>query len=102
MKISITNVGTLSDDERAKNKFILTEDGLLIYGKCLQHKDLSTYVKLPVTTKIVGAGVVPDDMETCSIDDSEWGEWKSTGYGIRTPSELKFPIKEAFFSHSHT
>ena len=102
MKITITNIGTLSEDEKAKNKFILTEEGLLLYGKCLQHKDLSVYVKLSPTTKIIGAGVVPDDMETCSIDDAEWGGWKSTGYGVRTPNELKFPIKEALFSHSHT
>lgn len=102
MQITITDLGTLSEDEKAKNKFILTEDGVLLFGKCLQHKDLSSYAKLPVATKIIGAGVVPDDMETCSIDDSEWGEWKSTGYGVRTPPELKFPIKEAFFSYSHT
>ena len=101
MQITVTNVGTLSDDEKARNKFILTEDGLLLFGKCLQHKDLALHAKLLPTIKIVGAGLVPDDMETCSLDDDEWGDWKSVGYGVRTPPELKFPIKEAFFSYSH-
>lgn len=72
MQITITNLGVLSEDEKAKNKFILTEDGLLLYGKCLQHRDLSTHAKLPPATKIVGAGVIPNDMEMCSIDDNEW------------------------------
>ncbi len=101
MQIVVNNLGVLSDDERARVKFILTEEGNLLYGKCLQHRDLSAHVKLSPTIRIIGAGVVPDDMETCSIDDNEWGDWKSTGYGITTPPELKFPIKEAFFSHSH-
>ena len=99
MHIKITNLGILSNDEKAKVKFILTEEGDLLYGKCLWHKDLSAHVKLLPTVEIIGAGIVPDDMETCSIDDAEWGDWKSTGYGVTTPQELKFPIKEAFFLH---
>lgn len=99
MQITVINLGTLSDDERAKVKFILTEEGTLFYGKCLWHKDLSIYAKLLPTLQIIAAGVVPDYVETCSIDDNEWGDWKSTGYGIITPPELMFPIKEAFFLH---
>lgn len=101
MQITITNLGRLSDDEKAQVKFILTEEGDLLYGKCLWHKDLGAHSKLSPDVQIIGAGVVPDDMETCSIDDNEWGDWKSTGYGVTTPQELRFPIKEAFFSHGH-
>lgn len=102
MKITVTNLGALSLDERAQVKFILTEEGTLFYGKCLWHKDLSQEVKLSPNIKIIGAGIVPDDLETCSIDGDEWGQWKSTGYGLVTPQELRFPIKEAFFDYHST
>lgn len=102
MKITVTNLGVLSPDEKAQVKFILTEEGNLLYGKCLWHKDLSLKAKLLPDTKIIGAGIAPDDLETCSIEGNEWGEWKSTGYGLVTPQELRFPIKEAFFDYHST
>lgn len=102
MEISMTNLGIISDDERAQYKFILTEEGKLYYGKCLWHKDLGNVAHLSPTTEIIGAGIVPDDLMTCSIDGDEWGAWKSTGYGVITPVELRFPIKEAFFLHKQT
>ena len=102
MNISITNLGVLSNEETAQTKFILTEDGVLLFGTCMWHKDLSAQVKLSPNTKIIGAGIVPNDLTTCSIDEDEWGGWKSTGYGIVTPQELRFPIKEAFFAYAHT
>ena len=100
MQITVINLGTLLDDEKAQVKFLLTEEGDLLYGKCLWHKDLSAHIKLSPNVQIIAAGIVPDNMETCSINDNEWGNWKSSGYGVTTPQELRFPIKEAFFLRS--
>ena len=96
MNIQIKNLGQVSGEETSKIKFILLEDGTLLYGKCQWHKDLATAAGIGEEVKVVGAGVVPDNME--ALDDDAWGEWKSTGYSVITPLEFRESICKALFS----
>jgi hypothetical protein len=90
MNITLKDLGQVSDGE--KRKFILVEDGRLLYGICKWHKDLGNAEAIG-DLKVVGAGVIPLSLKYAS--DEEWGDWQSTGYGIVTPEELRNPIKEA-------
>lgn len=99
MIITLTPLPTISDDIKSKTKFILLEDGKLLYGICKYHKDLgAAYYENQDgddVIKVIGAGVVPDDVRT-GIGDSAWGGWESTGYDIVTPHYMRTIIQEAF------
>jgi hypothetical protein len=96
MNIRVKNLGEISGDQDSKVKFILFEDGTLLFGKCQWHKDLATAAKVDETMKVVGAGVVSSNIEDTS--DEAWGGWKSTGYGIVTPIEIRQTIRNALIS----
>lgn len=96
MTITLHNLGDVSGDETSKVKFILLDDGMLLYGKAKWHKDLADEVDLSKDTHVVGAGVVPENIRDTS--DEAWGYWKSTGYNIVTPPEAQKEIMDAFLS----
>jgi hypothetical protein len=100
MKITCHYLGELSYDPQAKRKFIVTEDGRLFFGICLQHKDLALYIQLPPTTVIIGAGIVPEPHLLTSTDDVLWGGWRSFGYEIITPEDLRPHIMEALLYYT--
>lgn len=96
MIIRIQDLGNLSDEEHSKVKFILLDNGDLLFGKCKWHKDLqdaSSYKTESV--QVVGAGTVPLDVDGF-MDDEKWGGWKSTGYSVITPDNIRKQIVEAF------
>lgn len=99
MKIIIIPLPLISDDSSSRNKFILLEDGRLLYGMCRYHKDLSVaYCNNQGAghkIKVIGAGIIPDNVRV-PIEDSAWGGWESTGYDIVTPHYMRTIIQEAF------
>jgi hypothetical protein len=99
MKITIIPLSTVANGNNVWNKFILLEDGRLLYGMCRYHKDLSTVYfsnqEEDGTLKVIGAGIVPEDVRT-DIEDSAWGGWESTGYDVVTPLYMRTMIQEAF------
>jgi hypothetical protein len=98
MNIQPRNLGIVSGDEHSKVKFILLEDGMLLYGKCQWHKDLEVAAKFGDPIKVIGAGVVPENIQGVSIEDNAWGDWKSTGYEVVTPTEFREPVRNALSS----
>jgi hypothetical protein len=93
MNITLVNLREVSEGE--KIKFILLEDGRLLYGTCKWHKDLGESGNIG-SCKVVGAGVIPSHIPTA--DDEDWGNWQSTGYEVITPTDLRESIKEALSS----
>lgn len=98
MDIQVQNSGVVSGDAASKVKFILLEDGRLLYGKCQWHKDLAKDVCIDESMKVLGAGVFPDNIQEVSIEEDVWGGWKSTGYNVVTPLELRQSIRNALCS----
>jgi hypothetical protein len=102
MIISVTKLASSSEDEKARSKFILLEDGTLLFGRCMYHKDLYSAFCNDDTKKeqeviVLAAGTVPDDVNI-SLEDERWGGWKSTGYNVITPLYLRKSIQDAFIS----
>ena len=98
MKIQVIKIPEVSDSEDRKRKFIVLEDGRLLFGMCVYHKDLSSYFFRKKEKKdhcVVGAGVVPDDPSTSCDDILAWGKWVSTGYAVTTPPLLREEIRTA-------
>jgi hypothetical protein len=100
MNIKPHDLGIVSGDEESKIKFILLENGTLLYGKCEWHKDLAMAAKVGENAKVIGAGVVPENIAEASIEDNVWGEWKSTGYGVVTSLALRKDIQKALMEAS--
>jgi len=98
MNITVKNLGQVSGDHTSLTKFLLFENGILLCGICQWHKDLAVAANVDEKVKVVGAGVVPVNIREASIEDDVWGGWKSTGYGITTPPELREGIREALIS----
>ena len=64
MKIHVIEIPDVSGGKDGKRKFILLDDGRLLFGMCVYHKDLSYYFFRNEEKKdhcVIGAGVVPDD-----------------------------------------
>ena len=99
MDITIRNLGSLTEDRNSATKFILIDTGVLFFGRCKWHNDLAIAAKLPEEIVIIGAGVVPPNLETADISDAFWGGWKSSGYGIVTDEELRVHIYHALLPH---
>lgn len=84
-EINCLYLGVLSNETDAREKFILVDSGMLLFGHVLYHKELAMYQFGRDDVGVIAAGVVPDS----KISDLEsWG-WKSTGYGIVTDQELR-------------
>lgn len=98
MNIIVRSLGSVSGDGNSKIKFILLEDGTLLYGKCQWHKDLAVAAGIDEAVKVVGAGVIPANLMEAGIKDDVWGNWKSTGYGVLTPETLREEIAAALVS----
>lgn len=96
MNIILRNLGNISGDDASKIKFILLDDGTLLYGRVEWHKDLVSAAELGQDIRVVGAGVVPRDVH--DTRDESWGNWKSTGYNVVTPVELQKEIMNVFVS----
>jgi hypothetical protein len=78
-------------DKEGKIKFVLTDDKNLYFGKVKYHKDLAPFLS---SQTIIGAGTVP--IPLLGIDSVEaWGMWRSTGYEVSTPEELRAEIYRA-------
>lgn len=92
MNIEVINLGDVSKENNHKRKFVLLDDGRLIFGKVQWHKNLveAAGIDNPI---VIGAGVVPEDL--ISDTDDAWGEWKSTGYEIVTSPDFREAVKTA-------
>lgn len=89
------NLGILSVDEGAKEKFVLLEDGALLFGQVMYHKDLVYYYCGEEKMKVLAAGTLPDK----NLEDMDsWG-WKSTGYEVTTEEKLKPVIVREIIEH---
>ncbi len=96
-RISARSLGRISDSPADPIKFILLDDGLLLFGKAQWHKDLmrAHLAERGAPRDVVAAGTVPSDIAARGLDDEDWGGWKSTGFGVRTPIEYRAAIREA-------
>ncbi len=99
MNIVVKSLGAISDDENSFVKFILLEENILIFGKCLWHKDLivALYGK-EVDALVIAAGILPKDVSKVPLDDEYWGQWRSSGYGVVTPKEYRAVIQDVMRS----
>jgi hypothetical protein len=96
MNIVVKNLGIISSDKESVVKFILTDSGILLLGKCLWHKDLvAIFFGEECNFTIIGAGVVPEDIHTASLDKVLWGNWRSNGYNIVTEESYRELIRAA-------
>jgi hypothetical protein len=92
----IKNIGIISQDKSSLVKFVLSEKNVLLFGRCLWHKDLvCTFYGDDVKIRVIAAGVVPKDVKNSTLIDEEWGAWKSSGYEVVTPEEYRGIIKDA-------
>ncbi len=99
MTISVKSLGIVSGDEHGVVKFVLLEEDILVFGKCVWHKDLViAFYGEEVNVTVLAAGVLPKDVSKVPLDDSYWGEWRSSGYNVITPPEYRNTIKEALLS----
>ncbi len=94
--IVVKNLGVVSDDEKSLVKFILLDNGILLFGRVKWHKDLlDAYREAGADATVVAAGIAPKNIGKTTVKDDVWGGWQSTGYGIITPDEYKGDIKGA-------
>ncbi len=101
MIINIHNLKLVSGDETSKIKFVLFEDGTLLFGKCKWHIDLvETFKNIDSNLNVLGAGVVPKDIEEVGLENEYWGNWESTGYKVVTSDSLRSVIREALLPFS--
>lgn len=99
MNIEVKSLGVISDEENGFVKFVLLEENILVFGKCLWHKDLVVaFYGKEVEVIVTAAGILPKDVSKVPLDDEYWGEWKSSGYDIVTPPQYRNTIKEALLS----
>ena len=96
-RIAVLNLGPISGVPTHPIKFILLEDGTLLFGKVEFHKDLmrahlNGRLDSPV---VIAAGSVPEDIEACGLDVGDWGGWKSTGFDVRTPVAYRSAVRDA-------
>ena len=99
MDITVKNLGIISPQGSGLVKFVLLDEAILLFGKCEWHRDLIIALygeDVPVT--IIAAGVLPKDVSKVSLNDEYWGDWKSSGYGVVTPSPYKRTIKDSLLS----
>lgn len=98
MNIKVIEIPDVSGGKDGKRKFILLDDGRLLSGVCMYHKDLSNYFFRNEEKKdhcVIGAGVVPDDPSTSCDEVLTWGKWVSTGYAVTTPLLLREGVRSA-------
>jgi hypothetical protein len=99
MDITIKNLGVISDEEGSFVKFVLLEEKILAFGKCLWHKDLIIALYGQDTSvSITAAGILPKDVSKTPLDDEYWGQWRSNGYDVITPPEYRSLIQKALLS----
>lgn len=102
MIINVHNLKIVSGDEASKIKFVLLEDGTLLFGKCKWHKDLvETYRGVDPALKVLGAGVVPKDIENVGLESEYWGNWESTGYKVVTTEILRSSVRKSLLPFSN-
>ena len=91
---SVINLGRISDDSSHKIKFVLFNNGVLLFGKVEWHKDLvNSYAAANPDLMVIAAGTVPRDIDIVDLSDENWGGWKSTGYKVHTPPEYRERIR---------
>lgn len=99
MNISVKSLGIVSGEEGGYVKFVLLPDQVLVFGRCIWHKDLViAFYGKEVDVAIVGAGILPKNVSSVPLDDEYWGEWKSSGYEIITPPEYRGLIRSVLTS----
>jgi hypothetical protein len=99
MNIIVKSLGVVSGEENGFVKFVLLEENILVFGKCLWHKDLIiAFYGKEVDVMIIAAGVVPKDVSKVPLDEAHWGDWKSSGYNVVTLPEYRSVIQEALRS----
>ncbi len=98
--INVKNLGRISSIAEHKVKFILLDNGVLLFGKVEWHKDLmDNYLGDESNIIVIAAGSIPTDIETADLEDSDWGGWKSTGYKVLTPPEYRAQIRDALLPY---
>lgn len=99
MNILVKSLGVISQDENSFVKFILLTDNVLVFGRCVWHRDLviALYGKDAHVT-VIAAGVLPKDVSKAPLDEAYWGDWKSSGYEVVTPPEYRTTIKSVMIS----
>ena len=99
MNITVKSLGVVSGDENGFVKFVLLEDDVLVFGKCIWHRELViAFYGKEVDVTVIAAGVLPKDVSKAPLDESYWGEWKSSGYDVVTPPQYREVIKIALQS----
>jgi hypothetical protein len=97
---AVVNLGSISENSAHKTKFILLDDGVLLFGKVEWHKDLAAnYTRNASEVSVVAAGTVPNDIAAADLSEESWGGWKSTGYDVRTPIEFRESIRTALLPY---
>jgi hypothetical protein len=95
MDITVKSLGVISDDEHSFVKFVLLEENILVFGKCLWHKDLVlAFYGHDDNVEIIAAGVLPKDVSKVPLDGKYWGDWRSSGYEVTTPPEYRSTIQK--------
>jgi hypothetical protein len=94
------NLGRISHDDAHKVKFILLNNGVLLFGKVEWHKDLmNSYTDHQTNVSVVAAGTIPQHIAAVDLSEENWGGWKSTGYGVLTPDEYRESIRNVLLLH---
>ncbi len=101
LNIVIQNLGSISKVAEHKVKFILLDNGVLLFGKVEWHKDLmDAFVGDKANRIVIAAGSLPENVGTADLGDDAWGGWKSTGYKVLTPLEYRDKIHAALLPYN--
>lgn len=98
-RIVVENLGTISNTAEHKVKFILLENGVLLFGKVEWHKDLMNSYTGEKSSNVVAAGSIPEFIDATDLSEMAWGGWKSTGYNVLTPLDYRVRIMEALLPY---
>ncbi len=71
-------------------KFVVTDDDMVYIGRVENHYDLG----VPETSTIVGAGNFRSHPELLDLNFTSC--WRSVGYDVITPTELRPKLKDLF------
>jgi hypothetical protein len=103
MHMQITEVINLGNTVEEANvvKFVLLEDGTLLFGLCRFHKDLvDSYYPTGGHPNIVGAGTIPRSLSLVPVEDmKEWGNWHSTGFKVTVEEKDRAQILKSLLPY---
>jgi len=71
-------------------KFVVTDDDMVYIGRVENHRDLG----VPETSTVVGAGNFRSHPELMDLNFTAC--WRSVGYDVVTPTELRTRLKDLF------